>query len=401
MFTGKRILLGISGSIAAYKAADLIGRLREQGAEVRVVMTRSATRFLTPLTCEVLSGNPVLTDEFTESGWGRLGHITVTDALHCALIAPATANSIGKIASGIADDALSTAVLAAECPLIIAPAMNDRMYRSGALQRNIGVLRGSGVRFVDPESGALACGVVGPGRLAPTDAILQAVRDVLARRQTLQGVRVLVTAGPTREPIDAVRFISNPSTGKMGFALAAEARERGADVVLVAGPTLVEPPRGVQTMAVTTAAQMSAAVRERSQQMDVIIMAAAVSDFRPAVPVDRKVKKEDADLSVPLERTEDILLALGKEKGDRILVGFAAETENLEANARRKLEQKKLDLIIANQVGIPAAGFGADTNRALIMGRSGAVLELPLLSKRELAARILDQVEECKKNQGL
>jgi phosphopantothenoylcysteine decarboxylase / phosphopantothenate---cysteine ligase len=401
MFTGKRILLGISGSIAAYKAADLIGRLREREAEVRVVMTRAATRFLAPLTCEVLSGKPVLTDEFTEGGWGTLGHISVTDGLHCALIAPATANIIGKIAAGIADDALSTAVLAAECPLLVAPAMNERMYRSAALQRNIGSLRGSGVRFVGPEEGPLACGVAGPGRLASSDAILHAIGEVLARAQTLRGVRVLITAGPTREPIDAVRFISNPSTGKMGFALAAEASERGADVTLVAGPTMLAPPRGVQTLSVTTAAEMHAAVRDRSQQADVIIMAAAVSDFRPAAPVVRKVKKEDAERSVALERTEDILLALGNEKGTRILVGFAAETDHLAENAKRKLEQKKLDLIIANRVGTPDAGFGADTNRALIIDRRGKITEAPLMSKRELAGRILDEVEECKRNQGL
>jgi phosphopantothenoylcysteine decarboxylase/phosphopantothenate--cysteine ligase len=401
MFSGKRILLGISGSIAAYKAADLIGRLRERNAEVRVVMTRAATRFLTPLTCEVLSGSPVLTDEFAESGWGKLGHISVTEGLHCALIAPATANSIGKIAAGIGDDALSTAVLAAECPLIIAPAMNVRMYRNAALQRNIGMLRGSGVRFVDPEHGPLACGTAGQGRLASSDAILQAVGDVLAKAQTLKGVRLLVTAGPTREPIDAVRFISNPSTGKMGFALAAEAFERGADVMLVAGPTMLDAPRGVQTRHVTTAAEMYAAVRERSQQADVIIMAAAVSDFRPASPLERKVKKEDADRSVALERTEDILLALGNEKGSRILVGFAAETEQLVDNAKRKLEQKKLDLIIANRVGTPDAGFGSDTNRALIIDRRGTITEFPLMSKRELAGKILDQLEEYKRNQGL
>jgi phosphopantothenoylcysteine decarboxylase / phosphopantothenate---cysteine ligase len=401
MFSGKRILLGVSGSIAAFKAAELIGRLRERGAEVRVVMTRAATRFLTPLSCEVLSGNPVLTDEFADSGWGRLGHIAVTEDLDCVLVAPATANSIGKIASGIADDALSTAVLAAACQLIIAPAMNDRMYRAGAIQRNIGILRAAGVRFVGPESGPLACGTVGTGRLASPDAILQAVGDVLAKGQTLKGMRVLVTAGPTREPIDAVRFISNPSTGKMGFALAAEARQRGADVVLISGPTMLDPPRGVRTVAVETAAQMSAAVRECSHQMDVIVMAAAVSDFRPAAPRQHKVKKDDAELSVPLERTEDILLTLGREKGDRILVGFAAETENLADNARRKLEHKNLDIIVANEVGTADAGFGAETNKAVIMDRFGAVFDLPLLSKQELAARILNRIEEYKRNQGL
>jgi phosphopantothenoylcysteine decarboxylase/phosphopantothenate--cysteine ligase len=275
------------------------------------------------------------------------------------------------------------------------------MYRAGALQRNIGILRAAGVRFVGPESGPLACGTVGTGRLASPDAILQAVGDVLAKAQTLKRVRVLVTAGPTREPIDAVRFISNPSTGKMGFALAAEARQRGADVVLISGPTMLDPPRGVRTVAVETAAQMSAAVRECSHQMDVIVMAAAVSDFRPAAPRQHKVKKDDAELSVPLERTEDILLTLGREKGDRILVGFAAETENLVDNARRKLEHKNLDIIVANEVGTADAGFGAETNKAVIMDRFGAVFDLPLLSKQELAARILNRIEEYKRNQGL
>ena len=401
MLSGKRILLGISGSIAAYKAAALIGRLRELGAEVRVVMTRSATRFVTPLTCEVLSGRPVLTDEFVDRGWGALGHISATDGLHCALIAPATANIIGKIAGGIADDALSTAILAAECPLVIAPAMNDRMYRNSIVQRNISLLRDSGVRFVAPDSGALACGVTGTGRLAAVDVILQAVTDVVAAKQTLKGVKVLVTAGPTQEPIDAVRFISNPSSGKMGFALAAEAHERGADVTLVSGPSALERPRGVHTVSILTAAEMSAAVHDHARDADVIVMAAAVSDFRATAPEDRKIKKSEAALKVQLERTEDILQALGKEKGDRILVGFAAETEDVENNARLKLHRKNLDLIVANRIGVPEGGFGSDENKAIIIDRSGAILDLPFMPKRELAKRILDRVEEFKKNQGL
>jgi phosphopantothenoylcysteine decarboxylase/phosphopantothenate--cysteine ligase len=400
MLAGKRILLGVSGGIAAYKAVEVLRKLTEQGAEVRVVMTRNATRFVAPLTFSALSGSLVLTDEFADAAWGPLGHIAVTDGLDLALVSPATANIIGKAAAGIADDALSTALVAAECPVIVAPAMNDRMYRNAILQRNIACLKAVGVRFVEPESGSLACGTAGTGRLASPERILHAVIGALAPKD-LAGLSVLVTAGPTREPIDAARFISNPSTGKMGYALAVEARNRGAQVVLISGPTHLVPPQGVEYRSVTTAAEMNREVRDHAARFKIIIMAAAIADFRPKVSSDRKLKKDDADLTVALERTEDVLQGLGAEKGGRILVGFAAETDDLIGNAAEKLRKKNLDLVVANVIGQPGAGFASDTNEAVLIERSGKVSELPRMPKSELAVRIVDAIVELKKNQGL
>ena len=400
MMSGKRILLGVSGGIAAYKAVDVLRRLREQDAEVRVVMTRNATRFVTPLTFSALSGMAVLTNEFAEGDWGSMGHITVTDDLDLALVAPATANIIGKMAAGIADDALSTALMAADCPIIVAPAMNDRMYRNAVLQRNIADLRSIGVRFVDPETGVLACGANGQGRLASPESIMQAVVAALSPK-SLAGVNVLVTAGPTREPIDAVRFISNPSTGKMGYALAAAARDRGAKVSLVSGPSQLPAPQAIDLVSVTTAADMDRAVNDLAGRCQVIIMAAAVSDFRPSEASDRKIKKNSALLQIKLEPTSDILQGLGEKKERRILVGFAAETDELVLNAREKLALKNLDLIIANDITVPGSGFAADTNKAIMIDRDGSVEELPGMTKAELAVRIIDKIVELKKNQGL
>jgi len=400
MKSGTRILLGVTGGIAAYKAVDILRRLRELDAEVRVVMTRNASRFVTPLTFSALSGTPVLTDEFTEGGWGSMGHIAVTDGLDLALVVPATANIIGKMAAGIADDTLSTALMAAECPIIVAPAMNDRMYRNAILQKNIAGLRAVGIRFVDPETGALACGTNGQGRLASPESILQAAVAALSSK-SLAGVSVLVTAGPTREPIDAVRFISNPSTGKMGYALAVAARDRGAEVSLVSGPTQLSPPRGIDRISVTTAEEMDRAVKDRAGRCQVIIMAAAVSDFRPSEVSDRKIKKNIALLQLKLEPTTDILQGLGMTKEGRILVGFAAETDELVLNAREKLVRKNLDLIIANDINAPGSGFAADTNRATMIDRVGTIDELPSMTKAELAERIIDKIVELKKNQGL
>jgi len=400
MLSGKRILLGVSGGIAAYKAVEVLRMLTDQGAEVRVVMTRNAARFVAPLTFAALSGSPVLTDEFAEAAWGPLGHIAVTDGLDLALVVPATANIIGKAAAGIADDALSTALVAAECPLVMAPAMNDRMYRNAVLQRNIASLTAVGVRFVEPESGALACGTSGTGRLASLECILHAVTGALSPKD-LSGMTVLVTAGPTREPIDAARFISNPSTGKMGYALAAAARNRGAEVILISGPTYLAPPQGVECRAVTTAAEMMREVRERAARCQVIIMAAAVSDFRPKEASDHKLKKEGAALTIALERTEDILHNLGAAKEGRILVGFAAETDDLVRNAGEKLRKKNLDMIVANEIGQPDSGFASETNRVVLIDRLGNVSELPLMPKADIAARIIDSVVELKKNQGL
>ncbi|NTW58879.1 MAG: bifunctional phosphopantothenoylcysteine decarboxylase/phosphopantothenate--cysteine ligase CoaBC [Nitrospirae bacterium] len=400
MLSGKRILLGVSGGIAAYKAVEVLRKLMELGAEVRVAMTRNAARFVAPLTFSALSGKPVLTDEFSEDGWGPMGHIAVTDGLDLALVAPATANIIGKLSAGIADDALSTALMAAECPVIIAPAMNERMFRNAFLQRNVGSLRAAGIRIVEPDIGALACGTSGQGRLASPDRIVQAVQAALSLKD-LAGVTVLVTAGPTREPIDAARFISNPSTGKMGYALAIEARNRGADVMLISGPTHLHPPQGVNYRSVTTAAEMHRAVREHASQCQIIIMAAAVSDFRPKEPFERKLKKEEASLAVTLERTEDILQGLGDARRGQVLVGFAAETDDLIRNAGYKLKKKNLDLIVANTIGLPGRGFASDMNEAVLMERGGKITELPHMTKTELAARIMDAVVELKKNQGL
>lgn len=400
MLSGRRMVLGVSGGIAAYKAVDVLRRLRELGAEVRVVMTRNATRFVAPLTFSALSGSPVLADEFSEGTWGPMGHIAVTDGIDLALVAPATANIVGKAASGIADDALSTVLMAAACPVIMAPAMNDRMFRNPILQRNINALKSAGVRFVEPEEGVLACGTSGQGRLASLERIIQAAAAALVPND-LAGVAVLVTAGPTREAIDAVRFISNPSSGKMGYALAAAARDRGAEVTLISGPTYLAPPEGVSHYTVTTAAEMSQSVRENARRCRIIIMAAAVSDFRPKERSGKKIKKENASPIITLERTDDILQGLGAAKEDRILVGFAAETENVVENAREKLLRKNLDLIIANDIGQPGAGFSSDTNAAIMIDRTGAVTDLPIRTKTELAVAIMDRVVELKKNQGL
>lgn len=400
MISGMRILLGVTGGIAAFKAVDVLRRLREQDAEVRVVMTRNASRFVTPLTYSALSGLPVLTDEFTEGKWGSMGHIAVTDGLDLALVVPATANIIGKMSAGIADDVLSTVLMAAECPIIVAPAMNYRMYRNTVLQRNIADLRAVGIRFVDPETGALACGTSGPGRLASVECILQAV-DAALTPKSLAGVKVLVTAGPTREPIDAVRFISNPSTGKMGYALADAARNRGAEVILISGPTQLLPPQRIELITVTTAAEMDRAVMDHAGRCQIIIMAAAVSDFRPSEISDHKIKKNTAPLQVALEPTRDILQVLGEKKEGRMLIGFAAETDAIIANSREKLARKNLDLIIANDISSPGAGFAVDTNKAIMIDSAGTIDELPIMKKAKMAALIIDKVVELKKNQGL
>lgn len=401
MLAGRKVLLGVSGSIAAYKAVEVLRRLVEQKAEVRVVMTRSAAKLVAPLTFAALSGLPVLTDEFENGGWGPMGHIDVTAGLDVLLVAPATANIIAKAAAGIADDALSTALLAADCPAIMAPAMNDRMYRNAFVQRNIGTLRDAGVRIVEPGTGSLACGVTGTGRLAEVDAIVAEVTGVLAPGRVLAGMRVLVTAGPTREPVDAVRYLSNPSSGKMGYALARAARDRGAEVVLVTGPTALEAPRGVMTVPVSTAEEMRRAVQEHVGGCQAVIMAAAVSDFRPVAPAKDKIKKEQAALSIALERTVDILAELRSAKGGRILVGFAAETGNAVEEAQEKLKRKGLDLIIANDLTLPGAGFSADTNIASIIDRRGTIERLPRMTKDDLAGKIVQKVAELKANQGL
>lgn len=396
----RTIMLGVSGSIAAYKAVDILRRLRETGAAVRVVMTSHATQFVSRLTFEALSGQAVLTDEFQDWGRGGVGHIEVSSGLDAAVVAPATANIIGKAAAGIADDALSSALLALDCPLVMAPAMNDRMYRHPAVQTNISLLRERGVRFVDPDTGPLACETEGQGRLAATERIVQEVLSTLTSRD-LEGVTVLVTAGPTREPIDAVRFISNPSTGKMGYALAAAARDRGARVVLVSGPTQIAPPHGVEVVRVVSAEEMRRAVMDHARDAAAVIMAAAVSDFRPIEASERKIKKDEAPSTVRLERTADILAELGGANASRLLVGFAAETDAVSEQALTKLRQKNLDLIAVNDISREGAGFGSDTNIVTIFDRDGNATEPPQMTKRELAAIIIDKAAELMKKKGL
>ncbi len=395
MISGKRILLGVTGSIAAYKAVEVLRRLQERGAEVRVVMTRNACRFVSKLTFEALSGFPVLTDDYDPHERETIGHIDVTSGLDLALIAPATANSIGKIAAGIADDALTSALMAIDCPLMIAPAMNDRMYQNPVLRRNMTSLRDLGVRFIEPDEGKLACGTTGQGRLAETGRIIEAVSASFLPRD-FSGVTVLVTAGPTREPIDVVRFISNPSTGKMGYALARVARDRGAKVILISGPVALTPPGGITFIPVITAADLYRAVMEQIGEAQVVVMAAAVSDFRPVAVSDRKIKKDAAPATLVLERTDDILQQLGNMPRKRLLVGFAAETDTVIDNASRKLRAKNLDMVVVNDLLTAGAGFGSDTNVVTIIDRTGMTTRLPLMDKAEVAARVLDKVLELK-----
>lgn len=399
LLSGKRILLGVSGSIAAYKAVDLLRRLTGEGAEVRVAMTGHAAKFVSRLTFETLSRRPVLFDEFDGRGQAVPGHIEITNGLDIALVAPATANIIGKIASGIADDSLTSALMALDCPLLIAPAMNDRMYQNPLLGKNIAVLKECGVRFVEPETGSLACGTTGQGRLADTDLIVQQLCELLTQKKDLAGTTVLVTAGPTREFIDAVRFISNPSTGKMGYAIAAAARDRGAEVILITGPTQCMPPAGAKVVPVVSAGDMHRAVMEHLDRSHIVIMAAAVSDFKPLMTSDRKIKKEEVADALQLGRTEDILLEIGKAGGKRLLIGFAAETDDVEQNALKKLKGKNLDMIVVNDLLQNGSGFGLDTNAVTIIDRSGKRTELPTMQKKSIAISLMDAVSDYIKQQ--
>jgi phosphopantothenoylcysteine decarboxylase/phosphopantothenate--cysteine ligase len=388
----KNIVLGVTGSIAAYKAAEIASLLIKKGYKVEVVMTRSATQFITPLTLQSITQSPVHTEMFAAPRQLEIEHISLAQKADLLLVAPATANIIGKVAGGIADDLLSTTIMATSAPVIFAPAMNVGMYENPVFQHWMNFLRGYGFLFIEPDEGRLACGATGKGRLPPPERIVSYVEDVLNRQDELSGIQVLVTAGPTREPLDAVRFLSNYSSGKMGYALAEEAKKRGARVTLISGPTKLEPPQGVNLISVQTAEEMFNAVKENFAVADVVIMAAAVADFRPRWVTSGKIKKESADLLLELERTPDILAYLGQHKSNQILVGFAAETEDLLVNAREKLARKNLDMIVANDLTEEGAGFDVDTNVATILFPEGEAVELPRLTKKELAGVILDQV---------
>ncbi len=389
------MLLGVSGGIAAYKAASLARALLKVGATVQVVMTRSATQFVGTATFAGLTGRPAYADVFDDAE--RIIHIDLAREADAAVFAPATAHTLARFAHGLADDLVTNAYLTATCPVVVAPAMHTEMWLHPATQANVAVLRERGVRVVGPDAGALAGGDVGPGRLAEEAEILAAVLDVLAPRAeagALAGVRFVVTAGGTREPLDPVRFIGNRSSGKMGFAVAAEAARRGALVDLVSGPSHLPDPPGVSLHRVETAAQMRAAVLELAEQAEVVVKAAAVADFRPASAASQKIKKDSDEVPVVrLERNPDILAELGAAKGDRILVGFAAETDLEEEHGRDKLRRKGLDLIVINRVDAPDAGFNVDTNRALILGADGSRTDVPLTTKAEVARLLCERVE--------
>ena len=391
LLRGKRFVLGVTGSIAAFKAVGLLRTLKGHGASVSVVMTNSATKFVTPLTFEVLSGEPVTTDLF--QAHEEMKHLTVPEGAHAVIVAPATANVLAKAAVGLADDVLSTMLLTTRCPLIVAPAMDGGMWEHPTVVEHVRTLRSRGVVVLDPEVGPLASGQIAQGRLAAESRIIDAVQNALALQADWLGQRVLVSAGPTQEAIDPVRFISNRSSGKMGYAIAEAARDRGAKVVLVTGPTALTPPSGVEVVPVVSAHEMAEALSRHFDWATVVIMAAAVADFRPKERAEHKLKKGDRTaFSLEFETAPDILSMLSARRTTQILVGFAAETERLIAHATAKLSAKGLDMIVANDVTIEGAGFGSNDNAAVILTRAGRQKEFAVMPKRRLADAILTEV---------
>lgn len=396
MLEGKHIILGVTGSIAAYKIASLASMLKKQKAAVTVVMTKNATNFINPITFEELTGNKCLVDTFDRNFQHSVEHVSLARSADVIMIAPASANVIAKAAHGLADDMLTTTLLACECPKIIAPAMNTRMYRNPVTQDNLELLRHYGMEVIAPACGYLACGDVGEGKMPEPELLFEYLVRALSPKN-MSGIKLLVTAGPTREKIDPVRYISNHSTGKMGYAVARAAMLRGAQVTLVTGKTNLTPPIGVDTIEITSAAEMADAVKERAGAQDIIVKAAAVADYRPKYTSDEKIKKSDDEMNIALERTEDILGYLGAHKKEgQFLCGFSMETENTEDNSRKKLEKKNLDLIVANNLKQAGAGFGTDTNIVTLLSRE-ATLHLPLMSKEDVADRLLDYIMEHRK----
>ncbi len=391
MFDGKTIVLGVSGGIAAYKAAQLASDLGKTGADVHVIMTRNATEFVSPMTFETLVNNRVAVDTFDRGFEYNVEHVALAKKADVFLIAPATANVIAKMAAGIADDMLTTTVLAARCPKIVAPAMNTGMYDNPVTQRNLQTLRAFGVAVVEPESGYLACGDTGRGRLAEEDALLEAVRDALTPKD-LAGLSVLVTAGPTREAIDPVRYITNHSTGKMGYEVAAAAKRRGASVTLVSGPTSLKPPYGVTFVPVHTAQEMFDEVTSRASAQQMVVKCAAVADYRPATTAEDKIKKQDGEMQIALTRTRDILGWLGEHRvPGQVLCGFSMETRDMVENSAAKLEKKRVDMIVANNLKEAGAGFGTETNIVTILTKAGAE-PLPIMGKDQVADEVLTRL---------
>ena len=387
VLSGKEIVLGVTGGIAAYKACEIIRELKGEGANVTAILTASGSQFLTPLTLQTLSKNPVVMDLWNLISESEIGHISLAQRAHLLLIAPATGNILGKIRGGIADDMLSTVVMATAAPVVLAPAMNTQMYASASVRENVAVLRSRGFLFVEPDEGELACGTVGPGRLAAVGKIVEMVRIVLAEK-ILERKKVLVSAGPTAESIDPVRFLSNRASGKMGFALARAARRFGADVTLVSGPTALADPYFMKTVHVRTAEEMQTAVDRESADADAVVMCAAVADFRAARISPTKIRKDGGGWNLELSPTVDILDRLGRDKGRRVLVGFAAETGDIEQNAIGKMRKKNLDAIVANDVSRTDIGFESDDNEVRIFFSDGEVRELPLATKEGIAVGV-------------
>lgn len=394
MLSNKNIVIGVSGGIAVYKVLDVISRLKKLGASINVIMTKSAAEFVTPLSFQSLSQNYVVTDMFAEPKTWDVEHISLAQKADLFVIVPATANIIGKIANGIADDMLSTTVMATKAPVLIAPAMNTNMYINPIVQRNIKILKNFGYRFVDPDSGRLACGDYGIGKLASPEDIVENIVAIFQSfsKKSLKNEKVLITAGPTQEPIDPVRYITNHSSGKMGYSLAMAARDRGADVTLITGPTNLKRPKGIKIVDIVTAMDMYEAVMEHFDEADIVIKAAAVADYKPKEISKNKMKKSDSDLSIELSRNPDILFELGKKKKDKILIGFAAETKDLLDNAKNKINKKNLDFIVANNVAEAGAGFKEDTNIVSIIDSFGNIRKYDKMKKEKISDIILDKV---------
>ena len=395
MLKDKTVVIGVSGGIAVYKTLDVVSRLRKLGVNVNVIMTKSATEFVTPLSFQSLSQNYVVCDMFEDPKTWDVEHISLAKRADVFLIAPATANVIGKIANGIADDMLTTTVMATKAKVLIAPAMNTNMYENPILQRNINTLKELGYNFVEPESGRLACGDTGKGKLASPETIVDEVVKLLSKDQDLKGKSIIVTAGPTVESIDPMRYITNRSTGKMGYSIAKEAIERGADVTLITGPTNLTPPQNLKKLVkIESAKDMYEAVLENLDENDVVIKSAAVADYKPKNYSNKKIKKSDDDLVIELDRNKDIAQEIGKIKNNKILVGFAAETNDLIENASLKIKKKNLDFIVANDLTKEGAGFGVDTNIVKIIDKEGNITEYPKMNKEEVANIILDKIKE-------
>lgn len=392
MLEGKQVVVGVCGGIAAYKVVEVVSRLKKLHADVNVIMTENATRFVTPLTFRSIAHNPVITDMFDEPKLWDIQHISLATKADVIVVAPATANIIGKVANGIADDMLSTTIMASKAPVVFVPAMNTNMYENPIVQDNIKKLIQRGYIFLDTDTGLMACGTSGKGRMQEPPVIVEKIKELLLDKRDYKGIKVLVTAGPTQEPIDPVRYISNHSSGKMGYAIATQAYRRGAEVKVVSGPVNLEPPCGTEVVKVRTAEEMYNEVMKSYTDFDVMIMVAAVADYKCANIADRKIKKKESSMTIELVKNPDIARELGKVKGNRILVGFSAETNDLIDNACDKLFAKNLDLIVANDVTQAGAGFGTDTNIIKIIKRDRSILDFPIMSKEEAGNRILDEI---------